>query len=124
MIHCTYTCNIVRSRDSANTSTSASSLCFIILLIPLNQQVISDNISEYRLDLARAHQQATRSPMDTAYHHLETLRKEKTYMKAGETLERRTRRLLDYWQRIAPERQMWKQHAEAFAQPRDTMTSQ
>ena len=24
------------------------------------------------------------------------------------------------WQRIAQDRQMWKQHAEAFAQPRDT----
>ena len=24
------------------------------------------------------------------------------------------------WQKIAPDRQMWKQHAEAFAQPRDT----
>ena len=35
----------------------------------------------------------------------------------------------DYWkgtigQRIAQDRQMWKQHAEAFAQPRDTMAAQ
>ena len=34
--------------------------------------------------------------------------------------------LADYWkgtfgQRIAQDRHMWKQHAEAFAQPRDTM---
>ena len=28
------------------------------------------------------------------------------------------------WQRIAQDRQMWKQHAEAFAQPRDTMAAQ
>ena len=28
------------------------------------------------------------------------------------------------WQRIAQYRQMWKQHAEAFAQPRDTMAAQ
>ena len=28
------------------------------------------------------------------------------------------------WQRIAQDREMWKQHAEAFAQPRDTMTAQ
>ena len=28
------------------------------------------------------------------------------------------------WQMLAQERQMWKQHAEAFAQPRDTMTAQ
>ena len=26
------------------------------------------------------------------------------------------------WQRIAQNRQMWKQHAEAFAQPWDTMS--
>ena len=25
------------------------------------------------------------------------------------------------WQRIAQDRQIWKQHAEAFPQPRDTM---
>ena len=28
------------------------------------------------------------------------------------------------WQRIAQDRQMWKQHAEAFAHPRDTMAAQ
>ena len=28
------------------------------------------------------------------------------------------------WQRIAQDMQMWKQHAEAFAQPRDTMAAQ
>ena len=28
------------------------------------------------------------------------------------------------WQRIAQDRQMWKQHAEAFSQPRDTTTAQ
>ncbi|KAK2184814.1 hypothetical protein NP493_252g05078 [Ridgeia piscesae] len=28
------------------------------------------------------------------------------------------------WQRIAQDRQMWMQHAEAFAQPRDTMAAQ
>ena len=27
------------------------------------------------------------------------------------------------WQRIAQDKQMWKQHAEAFAQPRDTMAA-
>ena len=31
----------------------------------------------------------------TLYHHLETLRKEKTEMKTGETMERRTRRLME-----------------------------
>ena len=40
------------------------------------------------VDLARARQQDTRIPM-------ETLRKEKTKRKTGETLERRTRRLLE-----------------------------
>ena len=30
----------------------------------------------------------------------------------------------DYWQRIAQDRQMWKQHAVAFAQPLDTMAAQ
>ena len=33
--------------------------------------------------------------MDTAYQHLETLRKENTQRKVGETVERRTRRLLE-----------------------------
>ena len=28
------------------------------------------------------------------------------------------------WQRITPDRQMWKQHAEVFVQPRDTMAAQ
>ena len=28
------------------------------------------------------------------------------------------------WQRIAQDRQMWKLHAEAFAQPRDTVAAQ
>ena len=28
------------------------------------------------------------------------------------------------WQRIGQDRQMWKQHAEAFAQPWDIMTAQ
>ena len=28
------------------------------------------------------------------------------------------------WQRIAQDRQMWKQHVEAFAQPRDTVAAQ
>ena len=28
------------------------------------------------------------------------------------------------WLRITQDRQMWKQHAETFAQPRDTMTAQ
>ena len=28
------------------------------------------------------------------------------------------------WQRTAQDRQMWKQHAEAFAQPQDTMAAQ
>ena len=28
------------------------------------------------------------------------------------------------WQRIAQIRQMWKQHSDAFAQPRDIMTAQ
>ena len=27
------------------------------------------------------------------------------------------------WQRILQDRQMWKQHAEAFAQPRDTVAA-
>ena len=42
--------------------------------------------------------------------------------KASETVERRTRRLLGMciWHSIVQDRQMWKQHAEAFAQPRDT----
>ena len=64
--------------------------------------------------------------MDTVYHHLETLQKEKTKRKTSEMLERQTRRLLEgtVWQRIAQDRQMWKQHVEAFAQPRDTIATQ
>ena len=33
--------------------------------------------------------------MDIAFHHLETLLKEDIYMKTGEMVERRTRRLLE-----------------------------
>ena len=46
----------------------------------------------------------------------------------GNDLERDWRDELDeYWkcpvlQRIAQDRQMWKQHAEAFTKPRDTIT--
>ena len=81
---------------------------------------------ETEVDLGRARQQDTRTPMDTAYHHLETLRKEKTWRKAGETWRDE---LDDYWkgtiwQRIAQDRQMWKQHAEAFAQLRDITATQ
>ena len=58
--------------------------------------------------------------MDTEYHHQETLWKEKTWRKAGETVEKN---LEDYWkgtiwQRIAQDRPMWKQYSEAFAQQR------
>ena len=60
--------------------------------------------------------------MDTAYHHLER-------KKPRERPARRRRDELDeYWKdtiwlRVAQDRQMWKQHAEAFAQPRDTMAA-
>ena len=47
----------------------------------------------------------------------------------GRPVRRWRDKLDDYWkgtiwQRIAEDTQMWKQHAEAFAQPRDTMAAQ
>ena len=56
----------------------------------------------------------------------------KSYKRKGprRRLARRWRDELDnywkgtIWQRIAQDRQMWKQHAEAFAQPWDTMAAQ
>ena len=59
-------------------------------------------------------------------HCVYTIRKEKTYTKPA----RRWRDELDdywkgtIWQRITQHRQMWKQHAEAFTQPRSTMVAQ
>ena len=58
--------------------------------------------------------------MDTVYRHMERKRPR------GRPARRCRDELDDYmngtiWQRTAQDMQMWKQHAEAFAQPRDTM---
>ena len=64
--------------------------------------------------------------MDLAYHYLETILKEKIRRRPAIHW---SNELDDYWkgttwQMMAQDRQMWKQHAEAFAQPRDTKAAQ
>ena len=64
--------------------------------------------------------------MDNSYHHLETIGRKGT---RGRPARRWRDELDDYWkgttwQRIAQDRQMWKQHVEAIAHLRDTMVAQ
>ena len=69
--------------------------------------------------LGRAHQHPQRRPMDLACHHLETRRQ-----------GRQAKRWRDSWTNTGATRSgrgqhtiglTWRRHAEAFAQPRDTM---
>ena len=61
--------------------------------------------------------------MDTAYGN-PTWKPYERKTPRGRPARRWRDELDDYWKGIAQDRQMWKQHEEAFAQPRDTMAAQ
>ncbi len=79
-------------------------------------------VIKYEMVLGRAYQPPQRRSMDLAYHHLETIRRENTIRRPA----KRWRDDLDkywsdtIWQRTAQYRVIWRRHAEAFAQTRDT----
>ena len=53
--------------------------------------------------------------------HITTWKPYERKIRRGRPARRCREELVEYWKRIVQDRQMWKQHAETFAQSRDTM---
>ena len=71
------------------------------------------------VDVSRACWQNMRQPMDTALH-ITIWKSYERKRPRGRPARQWRDELGDYWKRTAQDRQMWKQHAEAIAQPQDT----
>ena len=82
------------SKEQASSRTNKDGKEYVVIEKTKVTDVIRTN-QEAEVDLGRACQQDKRKPMDIAYYQQEIQRKENTYMKTGELVERRTRRLLD-----------------------------
>ena len=88
-------------------------------------KVIDQHCKKNEMVLGRAYQPSQRRSTDLACHHLETIINYDKKRRQGRPAKRWRNDLDKYWsdtiwQRKAQSRVIWRQHAEAFAQPRDT----